>query len=85
MTSFPDLSSNSLILFSNQQLLSLEDIFLLILFYSIAESFNTGARINLYNFENAHKVGTYQKPDGSLEWIDNFTVRQDGYDKAING
>jgi len=47
--------------------------------------FNDGARVNLYNFENAHKVGTYQKPDGSLQWIDNFTVRQDGYDKAISG
>lgn len=47
--------------------------------------FDNGARLNLYSFENGHKVGTYQRPDGSLQWIDNFTVRQNGYDKAPNG
>ena len=47
--------------------------------------FDNGARVNLYSFENAHKVGTYQKPDGSLQWLDNFTVRQNGYDKAPSG
>lgn len=47
--------------------------------------FDDGARVNLYSFENAHKVGTYQKPDGSLRWIDNFTVKQEGYDKALSG
>ena len=47
--------------------------------------FDNGARVNLYSFENAHKVGTYQKADGSLQWIDNFTVKQNGYDKAPSG
>ena len=47
--------------------------------------FDDGARVNLYNFENAHKVGKYQKPDGSLQWIDNFSLKQNGYDKAMNG
>jgi len=47
--------------------------------------FDNGARVNLYSFENAHKVGTYQKADGSLQWLDNFTVRQNGYDKAPSG
>ena len=47
--------------------------------------FDNGARLNLYSFENGHKVGTYQKQDGSLQWIDNFTIRQNGYDKAPNG
>lgn len=47
--------------------------------------FDNGARVNLYSFENAYKVGTYQKADGSLQWLDNFTVRQNGYDKAPSG
>ena len=48
--------------------------------------FDNGARLNLYNFANAqHKVGTYQMPDGSLHWLDNFTVRQNGYDKGPSG
>ncbi|MBV9175812.1 MAG: hypothetical protein JO297_02095 [Nitrososphaeraceae archaeon] len=47
--------------------------------------FDNGARLNLYSFENGYKVGTYQKQDGSLQWIDNFTIRQNGYDKAPNG
>lgn len=47
--------------------------------------FDNGARANLYSFENEHKVMTYQKPDGSLQWFNNFTVRQNGYAKAPNG
>jgi hypothetical protein len=47
--------------------------------------FDNGARVNLHSFENAHKVGTHQKADGSLQWIDNFTIKQNGYDKAPSG
>jgi hypothetical protein len=41
--------------------------------------FDNGARLNLYNFANAYKVGTYQKPDGSTQWLDNFIIKQSGY------
>jgi hypothetical protein len=44
--------------------------------------FADGDRINLYNFEGGHKVGTYQKADGSCEYFDNFTVYQTGYSKT---
>ena len=53
--------------------------------------FDNGARVNLYSFGNslengtAHLVGTYQKPDGSLQWFDDFTVKQNGYTKLPNG
>jgi predicted secreted hydrolase len=47
--------------------------------------FDNGARINLYNFANAYKVGTYQKADGSTQWLDNFIIQQNGYAKAPNG
>ncbi len=46
--------------------------------------FNNGARVNMYNF-GLHQVGTYQKADGSTQWFDNFTVKQNGYAKAPNG
>ena len=50
--------------------------------------FDNGARVNLYSFGNslaggkAYLVGTYQKADGSLQYFNNFTLKQDGY--AIN-
>lgn len=47
--------------------------------------FDYGTRLNLYNFANAYKVGTYQKPDGSTQWLDNFTIKQNGHSKAPNG
>ena len=47
--------------------------------------FNNGARVNMYNFDGLHQVGTYQKADGSTQWLDNFTVKQNGYAKAPNG
>ncbi len=54
--------------------------------------FDNGARVNLYSFGNAleggkaYLVGTYQKADGSLQYFDNFTVKQDGYAKIpMNG
>jgi predicted secreted hydrolase len=47
--------------------------------------FNNGARVNMYNFDGVHQVGTYQKADGSTQWFDNFTVKQNGYAKAPNG
>jgi hypothetical protein len=39
----------------------------------------------MYNFDGLHQVGTYQKADGSTQWLDNFTVKQNGYAKAPNG
>ena len=47
--------------------------------------FDNGARLNLYNFANAYKVGTYQKADGSTQWLDDFIIKQNGYAKAPNG
>lgn len=47
--------------------------------------FDDGARLNLYNFVSPYKEGTYQKPDGSIQWLDNFTIKQNGYAKAPNG
>ena len=47
--------------------------------------FDNGARVNLYSFGNAleegkpYLVGTYQKADGSLQYLNNFTVKQNGY------
>lgn len=49
--------------------------------------FDNGARVNLYSFGNAleggkaYLVGTYQKADGSLQYFNNFTVKQEGYAK----
>lgn len=47
--------------------------------------FNSGARLNLYNFPNAYQVATYQKADGSTQWFDNFVVKQNGYAKTPAG
>ena len=53
--------------------------------------FDNGARVNLYSFGNsleggkAYLVGTYQKADGSLQYFDNFTVKQNGYAKSSDG
>lgn len=53
--------------------------------------FDNGARVNLYSFGNAleggeaYLVGTYQKADGSLQYFNNFTVKQDGYAKSATG
>ena len=44
--------------------------------------FANGARVNLYNFANGHQAGTYQKADGSTQWLDSFLVRQNGYLKT---
>jgi hypothetical protein len=33
----------------------------------------------LYNFANGYQVATYQKADGSTQWLDSFLVRQNGY------
>jgi len=41
--------------------------------------FSNGARVNLYNFANGYQVATYQKADGSTQWLDSFLVRQNGY------
>jgi hypothetical protein len=41
--------------------------------------FSNGARVNLYNFANGHQVATYQKADGSTQWLDSYLVRQNGY------
>jgi hypothetical protein len=47
--------------------------------------FNNGARLNLYNFYNGYQVATYQKADGSLQWFDNFLVKQNGYARTPGG
>jgi len=47
--------------------------------------FDNGARLNLYTFANEYQIGTYQKPNGSTQWIDNFIIKQNGYIKAPNG
>jgi CrtC N-terminal lipocalin domain/Lipocalin-like domain len=44
--------------------------------------FSNGARLNLYNFANGYQVATYQKSDGSTQWLDSFVVRQNGYLKT---
>jgi len=44
--------------------------------------FSNGARVNLYNFANGYQVATYQKADGSTQWLDSFLVRQNGYLKT---
>jgi hypothetical protein len=44
--------------------------------------FTNGARLNLYNFANGYQVATYQKADGSTQWLDSFVVRQNGYLKT---
>jgi len=41
--------------------------------------FSNGARVNLYNFADGYQVATYQKADGSTQWLDSFVVRQNGY------
>jgi predicted secreted hydrolase len=41
--------------------------------------FSNGAQVNLYNFTNGYPVATYQKADGSTQWLDSFLVRQNGY------
>ncbi len=41
--------------------------------------FSNGARVNLYNFANGYQVATYQKADGSTQWLDSFVLRQNGY------
>jgi hypothetical protein len=41
-----------------------------------------GARVNLYNFANGYQVATYQKADGSTQWLDSFLARQNGYLKT---
>jgi hypothetical protein len=41
--------------------------------------FSNGARVNLYNFANGYQVATYQRADGSTQWLDSFLVRQNGY------
>jgi hypothetical protein len=41
--------------------------------------FSNGTRVNLYNFANGYQVATYQKADGSTQWLDSFLVRQNGY------
>ncbi len=41
--------------------------------------FSNGARVNLYNFANGYQVATYQKADGSTQWLDSFLLRQNGY------
>ena len=44
--------------------------------------FTNGARVNLYNFASGYQVATYQKADGTLQWFDHFTVKQNGYLKT---
>jgi predicted secreted hydrolase len=44
--------------------------------------FNNGARVNLYNFASGHQAATYQKADGSTQWLDSFLIRQNGYIKS---
>jgi hypothetical protein len=44
--------------------------------------FSNGARVNLYNFFNGYQVATYQKADGSTQWMDSFLVHQNGYLKT---
>ena len=41
--------------------------------------FSNGARVNLYNFANGYQVATYQKADGSTQWLESFLLRQNGY------
>jgi hypothetical protein len=41
--------------------------------------FSNGARVNLYNFANGYQVATYQKADGSTQWMDSFLLHQNGY------
>jgi hypothetical protein len=35
--------------------------------------------LTLLNFANGCQVATYQKADGSTQWLDSFLVRQNGY------
>ncbi len=44
--------------------------------------FSNGARVNLYNFANGYQVATYQKADGSTQWLDSFLISQNGYLKT---
>jgi len=44
--------------------------------------FSNGARVNLYNFANGYQVATYQKTDGSTQWLDSFLIHQNGYLKT---
>jgi len=44
--------------------------------------FSNGARVNLYNFANGYQVTTYQKADGSTQWLDSFLLHQNGYLKT---
>jgi hypothetical protein len=41
--------------------------------------FTNGARVNLYNFADGYQVATYQKADGSTQWLDSFLLHQNGY------
>lgn len=49
--------------------------------------FDNGVRVNLHSFGNslaggkAYLVGTCQKADGSLQYFNNLTVKQDEYAK----
>ncbi|MDO8703323.1 MAG: lipocalin-like domain-containing protein [Sulfuricaulis sp.] len=47
--------------------------------------FANGARLNLYNFPGGHQVTTYQRADGTTEWLDGFIIRQNGYLKTPGG
>jgi hypothetical protein len=41
---------------------------------------NSGTGVcNLYNFANGYQVATYQKADGSTQWLESFLLRQNGY------
>jgi hydroxyneurosporene synthase CrtC len=41
--------------------------------------FSSGARVNLYNFANGYQVATYQKADGSTQWLDSVVLHQNSY------
>lgn len=47
--------------------------------------FDSGGRLNLYNFATGHQTASYQDADGETSWFDSFIVEQDGYLKADNG
>jgi hypothetical protein len=44
--------------------------------------FSNGARLNLYNFANGYQIATYQRADGSTQWLDSFVLHQNGYLKT---
>lgn len=46
--------------------------------------FNNGARVHIYNFNNDRQEGIYMSADGTIQYFDKVTVKQNGYAKNPN-